>query len=525
VNRLKVNLQQSILTLHQQGWSQRSIARVLAVDREAIRACLRRANPPITTPGSKESQTAEPGAAEASDLALATTAESKGAPSAKPSISTPGSKAGRPSECGPFLATITAAVEAGLSAKRIHQDLLSEHGFGASYQSVKRCVHKLLVKSALPVRRLESAPGEQTQIDFGQGAFVLTEKGRRRRPHLFRAVLSYSRKGYSEVVWRQDTESFIRCVENAFRHFGGVTRTVLIDNLKAGVLKADWFDPELNPKLREFATHYGTVVLPTRPGRPEHKGKIEAGVKYAQNNALKGRSFQSLAEHNLFLSHWETHTADTRIHGTVRTQVARLFAAERAALLPLPASYFPCFVEARRRVHRDGYIEFDKAYYSVPPEYLRREVWVRAEGRVVSVFNQRMVQIGVHVRQQPGRFATDEEHIHARKRWAVEYGADYLLGRCRLIGPHTRAWAEAVHVQHDVRSLRMLQGLLALARKHPVARLEAAAALAVHRGVWRLRDLSRLLSDEDKVVQVDFLETHPLIRDLQAYKISSFSHP
>lgn len=115
-------------------------------------------------------------------------------------------------------------------------------------------------------------------------------------------MLSHSRKGYSEVVWRQDTETFIRCCENAYRHFGGVTRTTVVDNLKAAVLKADWFDPSLYPKMAEFARHYATVVLPTQPGRLEHKGKVEAGVMFAQNHALKGRTFRSLPDQNQFLS-------------------------------------------------------------------------------------------------------------------------------------------------------------------------------------------------------------------------------
>ncbi len=88
-------------------------------------------------------------------------------------------------------------------------------------------------------------------------------------------------------------ESFIRCLENAFRHFGGVPQTVVIDNLKAGVIKADWFDPELNPKLEEFARHYGTGILPIKPTTPRHKGKVEAGVKYAQNNAVAERGAHS----------------------------------------------------------------------------------------------------------------------------------------------------------------------------------------------------------------------------------------
>ena len=221
-------------------------------------------------------------------------------------------------------------------------------------------------------------------------------------------MLSHSRKGYSEVVWRQTTESFIRCLENAFRHFGGVTATVVIDNLKAGVIQADWFDPELNPKLEEFARHYGTVILPTKPVMPRHKGKVEAGVKYAQNNAVKGRSFESLAAQNTHLSDWEKNVADTRIHGTTRQQVGQFFeAVERPALQPLPAGLFPVFEEALRSVHRDGYVEFQKAYYSAPPEYVGRQVWVRQEARLLRLYNTRREQIALHALAEPGKFTTD----------------------------------------------------------------------------------------------------------------------
>ena len=129
-------------------------------------------------------------------------------------------------------------------------------------------------------------------------------------------------------------------------------------------------------------------MLPTKPAMPRHKGKIEAGVKYAQNNALKGRSFESLAAQNLFLAEWEQSVADTRIHGTTRQQVGKLFdEVERPALQALPAGLFPVFEEAPRTVHRDGYIEFKRAYYSVPPEYVGRQVWVRWETRLLRVYN------------------------------------------------------------------------------------------------------------------------------------------
>ena len=102
------------------------------------------------------------------------------------------------------------------------------------------------------------------------------------------------------------------------------------------------------------------------------------------------------------------------------------------------------FEEAPRTVHQDGYIELQRAYYSVPPEYVGRQVWARWESRLVRVFNQRREVIAVHVRVEPGKFATDPNHLHSPYRRVIEHGLDYLLDRARLIGAHTGSWAEAM---------------------------------------------------------------------------------
>jgi len=263
--RLKMARVQAIHTLVDRGWSYRRIARELGIHRETVAryASIRQedtARPAISTPGTGE---------------------------AKPAIPTPGTDAGRRSACDPHRAVIERMLDRGLSAQRIYQDLVAEHDFEACYQSVKRFVRRLRSARPLPFRRMETAPGEEAQVDFGQGALVGApdKKKARRRPHLFRIVLSHSRKAYSEVVWKQSTDEFIRCLENAFHAFRGVPKTLVVDNLKAAVTRADWYDPELNPKLESFARHYGTVVLPTKPRTPRHKGKVEAGVKYAQDNS------------------------------------------------------------------------------------------------------------------------------------------------------------------------------------------------------------------------------------------------
>ena len=139
-----------------------------------------------------------------------------------PAIPPLGSRAGRRSLCEVDLAEITLAIEQGLSVLRIYQDLVASHAFAGSYTSVKRFVHCRRASQKLPFRRWKSEPGGEAQIDFGQGASVIDEHGKRRRPHLLRVILSHSRNGYSEVLWRQTTEEFIRGLENDFRSFGGV---------------------------------------------------------------------------------------------------------------------------------------------------------------------------------------------------------------------------------------------------------------------------------------------------------------
>ena len=509
MNELKVHLKQAIIGLHQQGWSKRRIARELSLDRGTVGKYLRAedSKPAIPLTGSEGNADSKP--------AISLTG-SEADCSSKPAIPLTGSPAGRQSLCEPWREQIDLAVQSGLSAQRIYQDLVNEQGFAGGYHSVQRFVQDLRAASTLPFRRMEVDPGQEVQVDFGQGAWVLVD-GKRKRPHLFRMVLSSSRKGYSEAVWRQTTELFIRCLENAFRHFGGVTRTTVIDNLRAAVSRTDWFEPELNPKVEEFCRHYGTVILPCKPAMPRHKGKIEAGVKYVQNNALAGRHFSSLAEQNLFLAQWERTVADTRIHGTTRQQVIKVFnEQERAHLLPLPASLFPVFEEAQRSVHRDGYVEVQRAYYSVPPEYVGRQVWARWDARLVRVYNQRREQIAVHARHEPGKFATDPAHIHSHKRVMIERGAEWFLDRARLIGKYSGTWAEQLFRERGPLAIRVLQGLVSLAERHSVEQLEKACQQAIHYGAWRLRDLRQLM-EQSNSTQLTFLETHPLIRDLQAY--------
>ena len=503
MNQLQMDHRQAIITLSINGWSQRRIAQELGIDRETVARYRRLAR------------------ADAESKPAISPAGSGSEGESKPAIVPAGSGAGRRSQCEAFREQISAGCQAGLSAQRIYQDLCSGGTFAGSYDAVKRFVRRLGVREPLPFRRLECAAGQEAQVDFGQGAWVC-EGERRRRPHVLRVVLSHSRKGYSEALWQQTSENFIRALENAFRHFGGVPRTLVIDNLRAAVKRADWFEPELNPKVLSFCEHYGTVILPTRPAMPRHKGKVEAGVKYVQNNALRGRQFESLAAQNLFLAQWEEMVADTRIHGTTRRQVrAQFLEGEKPALLTLPPALFAVFSEAPRKVHRDGHVEVARAYYSVPPEYVARQVWARWDTKLVHIFNGRREVIAVHVRAEPGRFASNPAHVHVHKRCLIERGGDWILRRCHQLGTSAGAWAQKLYADRGPLSLRVLQGLLALAGKHPASRLDEACRLALTHGSSQLRDLRALLArpGAPEQQQLEFIQSHPLIRDLNAYQI------
>ncbi len=511
-NRITMANIQAILTLHHNNWSNRRIAKELELSRNTVDRYVREAE---GCSGSKQAK-APPGSGEVGDSNWA-----KAPPGSEDESAGSLEKVRRTrSACEPYREQIEEKLSEGLSAQRIYQDLVTDFGFSHKYHSVRRYVSQLGQSSPLPFRRMESLPGEEVQVDFGTGAWIVNTEGKRRKTHVFRVVLSHSRKGYSEVVFRQTTEDFIRCLENAFWYFGGVPLATVIDNLKAGVIKPDWYDPELNPKLRSFAEHYGTVVLPTKAYTPRHKGKIESGVKYVQSNALKGKKFSSLAEQNEYLLGWEKNVADTRIHGTTCKQVGKLFAdIERDALKALPSLRFPMFEEGLRSVHRDGHVEVAKSFYSAPPEYLGRRVWVRWDGRLVRIFDKSMQQIAVHAQVEPGRFNTDDAHIHARKHSKVELGADRMLMRIGWLGKHAGRWAKALMEHRGIEGIRVLVGLESLAKNYSDKQIDRACELALSHEVFRLKPIRELLKREKgkKQESFEFMKQHEIIRDMQTY--------
>ena len=511
-NILEVPQQQAIQALIAKGWSVRHIARTLGLNRRTVKRYADAAAPKCTTEVTIGS--AAPG--EAKCTTQVTTGPA--APD-EPKCTTEVTTSSR-SLCSGSLDVIAPMLELGLSAQRIYQDLVAGHGFDGSYPSVRRYVAKLKATEPARVWRIECQPGEEMQVDFGLGAPLVEAGGKTRRTWLFRAVLSYSRKGYSEVVLRQDTETFLRVLENAVRYFGGVPRLLNFDNLKAAVIKADWYDPAMNPKLADFCRHYGMTPMPCRSYTPQHKGKVERGVGYAKNNALKGKQFASLGEENAHLMHWEEQVADKRVHGTTRQQVAAMFEEERKSLGALPASVYASYQEGRRRVQRDSFVEVAKAYYEAPPELIGRQVWVRWDGRMVRLFNDSMVQVGCHARLEPGKFSRclGVRGMHG----TIKESADYWRSRAAALGEAAGRWAQRALDQRGAEAIRSIMGLCQLAEKRRATdvnaacakAMDAAAALPTFRAIKNLLEAGGQAPGQ---IQMELREVDPIIRPLSAY--------
>jgi transposase len=521
-NYLKTSKLHQVIALLELGWTYRRIEAETGVRRETISRYdrARRAKAAKVFPGSGEHIGEQDSGFAGSDPAKA--AKVTAGSDSKAAKVFPGSSLPPRSSAARYRDTILTKLESGLSVQRIWQDLVEEYGFGYSYEAVKRFVRKL------PRRRraagvLHSAPGEEGQVDFFQGAPTLDEaSGQWKRPWVFRLTLAHSRHGYEEAVWDQSVETFLRLHENAFADLGGVPRVVRHDNLKAAVVRACLYDPDINEVYAAFSRHWGFTPLPTRPRNPQENGKQERSGGYVKDNALKGRRFNSLAEHNEHLRRWNRTVARLRIHGTTRRQViAHFLEAEKPALQPLAPEPFGFFRSGDRTIHPDGHVEVDGAFYPAPLHLLGQKVRVRWDRNLVRLYHGE-TQVAVYKRLRPGQFAPRSGEPAGETSSQVAFTAK-LLARCEQVGLPLRQWAEAALEERGVRALRLIQGVLSLTRLHPREQVLAAARTATTHRLFRYKDLHRLAQQSAaRPVSQPLLAEHPSIRPITDYRLEDF---
>ena len=519
-NVLSDTKRQQVLALGRLGWPLRRIEDATGVRRETASAYLKAAGVAIRPPrGWGRRAPAKPANEVSTDSAAPREpkpANAVSTDSAAPAWPPRPGRSPRASACAPYAELITDAVARGRNAMAIWQDLVDQHGFAARYASVRRFVRGLRAATAAPVHPvIRTAPGEEAQVDYGDGGMVRhPETGKYRRTRLFVLTLGYSRKSVRLVVWRSSARTWAELHERAFRRLGGVPRTVVLDNLREGVVTPDVYDPALNPLYRDVLAHYGVVALPCRVRHPDRKGKVESSVGHTQRTPLRGMRFESLEAEQAYLDHWDTRWADTRIHGTTKRQVAAMFAEERPHLAALPLAPFRYYQYGTRVVHLDGCVEVDGAYYSAPPGYLGQRLPVQWDGQTVRLLDPRTGQL---VREH--RWQARGQHRIA----AVDRPTRTPLEVVQLLARATRA-GRAIGVlcttiqQHDgPAGVRRILGVLALAKHHGVPAVEAACAIALDVGVPRYRFVRRYLERQPAGLPT-LRQIDPLIRQLTLYR-------
>ncbi len=545
-NILTDEKREQVIALGRLGWSLRRIEKETGVRRETAGAYLKAAGMEVRRPGSLGCKpkpatqvTTDPAAAEVSiseakpATANQVTTDSAAGEAKAPvsqivltdrALSEP-STGHRKSHCLPFHEFISDALARGRNGVGIYQNLVDDYGFAHSYQSVKRYVRLLrgaYSPEAHPV--IETAPGEEGQVDYGDGPMVRhPETGTYRRTRLFAFVLGFSRKAVRILTWKSSSEIWARLHEQAFRRLGGAPRTTVLDNLKEGVLTPDVYDPALNPLYRDVLKHYGVVALPCRVFHPDRKGKVESGIGHTQRTPLAGMRFDFIEQGQNYLDTWETKWADTRIHGTTKRQVAAMFEEEKPHLLPLPLEPFRYYRFGVRTVHLDGCVEVDGAYYMAPPGHIGRTLQVQWDELYVRLIEsspcQKCMAKGVgpllreHLKQAKGRYRYQPEDRPAK----TPSSTLELLARAQRAGKYIGALTAEIHQREPVGGVRRILGVLSLARRFGPAVVDDACAMAVAAGVPTYRFVRQYLERRPNPA-LTLRQVDPLIRELTHYR-------
>src|SRR5438128_8585863 len=294
------------------------------------------------------------------------------------------------------------------------QRLLAERGLTVSVRTIERAVadiRRAQRVAALATGRVETAPGDQLQIDFGQKRLQIA--GVRVRIFLLVAVLSYSRRLFVKAFLNERGDDWREGIAAAFTHFGGRPRTLLGDNARALVHGRDRATGTVSfhPAYLAFCRDWDVQPRACAPYRARTKGKTEAGVKYVKRNALADQAFDSFGALEQYLAQWMT-IADQRCHGTTReAPLVRFERDERAALRALPIRALPRRAQRlRRRVALDAFVDVDTVRYSVPHRLVRDHVEIVVEDQRVRIFHGTEV-VATHARStEPFARVVDMAH-------------------------------------------------------------------------------------------------------------------
>lgn len=393
---------------------------------------------------------------------------------------------------------------------------LRERGYTGSLSSIYRFLRHVTPPQPNATVRVERAPGEEAQVDFGYAGRMLDPAtGVLRKTWAFVMTLAYSRHQYVEFVFDQTLPTWIALHAHAFVFFGGVPQRVVLDNLKAGILKASFDDPQIQATYRECAEHYGFLIAPCRPRTPQHKGKVEqGGVHYVKRNFLGGRTPTTLAHANADVLGWCRTTAGQRCHGTTKVQpLARFASTEHPQLRPLPPTPYELAIWKQVTLYRDCYAVFEQSFYSAPFRLIGQRLWVRGSHDTVRIYTAAYVLVATHPRaQQPGERYTHPDHLPPHKLPGVEWTRERCQALAAELGPATTALVATLLADPVVDRHSRVVRVLKLRERVGDGRLEAASARALHYGDLTYRTFRHILDQGLEAEMVTPAPAHPPAR-------------
>lgn len=412
------------------------------------------------------------------------------------------------SSVAPYREIVEKMVKEQVEATAIYHRL-AERGFKGSYSAVYRFVRGIKGQELDATVRVERPPGEEAQVDFGYaGQMIDPETGKLRRTWAFVMTLSWSRHQYVEFVFDQKIETWLRCHRNAFAFLEGVPKRVVIDNLKAAIVKAIQDDPEVQRSYQECALHYGFLISPCRVRTPEHKGKVEqGGVHYVKRNFLGGREPTSVTQANQDVTAWCLTTAGERRHGTTKEQPLKRFAeTEKARLQGLPETPYDLAIWKQIKLRRDCYVEFEKSYYSAPHRLVGQQLWVCGGLQQVRIFSADYRLVATHERAtKPGERHTHHDHLPPEKLPGLLLNRESCLATAKEIGPATARVVQTLLDDAILDRLPTAGRLVRLRLKHGDQRLEAACVRALAFGDPNYKTVKGILktgAEHDPLPQV-----------------------
>jgi len=374
-----------------------------------------------------------------------------------------------------------------LKPKSAYEVICQRHDLGSkvSYSSYKRFIrkNKIVIIKDKTTCRLNSDPGEFLQVDYAKVGRIYDPKtGKNKNGYAFIGTLSFSRHKYVEFVYTQNQQSFVQSHVKMFSHFGGVPGVILLDNLKAGVIKPDLYDPIINRSYNEMAEHYGCFINPLRVSKPKDKPIVERDIQTIREEFRKLKAINekiTLQEANESILNWIKNIYGNRPHGTTKLKPYEEFIEkEEPTLLKLPIIDFEAAIWKEARVHPDHYIQVNKKSYSIPHQYVGKKVWVKVTHKLVSVYYEEKL-IKRHTIPS-GYRQTDLNDFPENMRNAMKAGMPkYLLGQATQISEEFESLIKKILSPHAYINMRKAQGLIRIAEKYPVEIINEAVKISM----------------------------------------------